>query len=111
MHGKESGRNYNISEKMIEPAFQKYNVSQKRTWDAKETLAGVKNRTSDFNCKNRKKNCIKTKKLLHHYLRLGTSFPALLSDRKKTSVCSRYGQKSASRSKRTWRVPAGLMQC
>lgn len=85
---------------MTEPSFKKYNVSQKWTWDAKETHSGVKNRNLDFNFKNRNLNYTKTEKILYHYLHLRTSFLVLLLDWKKTSVCSRYGQKGASRSKK-----------
>ena len=45
---------------MTKPAFQKYNVFKKWTWDAKDMHVGVKNRTLDFNYKNEQQNYIKT---------------------------------------------------
>ena len=79
---------------MIELPFQKYNIFKKWRSNAQEKLAEVKNRTSNFDCKNRKLTYIKTEKYLHQCLDLGTNFSLLLSNQKNTSVCSSYGQKS-----------------
>ena len=46
---------------MIKPSFQKYNIFKKWRWDAKEKLARVKNRTSDFDYKNEPKTTSKLK--------------------------------------------------
>ena len=67
----------------------------------KKSLSESKTKLWTSIAKKSQKNYIKTLKYLQKCFCLRTIFLALLSNKKNTSVCSRYGQKIASRSKRT----------
>ena len=54
----ESEGTENISKKQTKLAFQKYNIFKKQRWDTQDMIAEMKNRTSNFNYKNRHQYCI-----------------------------------------------------